>query len=181
MSLDLQLGWTPPAPLQWVALRNVSAGVFGGRATSEGLRLDFAHPDHTFTVKVEQLDLQQLLHLEQQKGLEGTGVLDGVIPVILTPTGVQVRDGMLEARLPGGVLRYRPALETAQEVAPSDSHLSQVLQALADFHYNVSNLGYSMRKRRSISRRGWKEKIQPGRKDARSTSISLSRRISRRS
>jgi hypothetical protein len=141
LSLELQLGWTPPAPLPWIALRNVRAHVFGGRAMSEGLQFDFAHLEHTFTVKVEQLDLQQLLHLEQQKGLEGMGVLDGVIPVTLTQTGVQVRDGMLEARPPGGVLRYRPSLETAQEVAPSDSHLSQVLQALADFHYSVFKLG----------------------------------------
>ena len=120
LSLDLQLGWTLPATLEWVALRNMSAAVLGGQVTSAGVRLDVAHPDQTLPVKVEQLDLQQLLHLEQQKGIEGTGVLDGVIPVILTPTGVQVHDGILEARPPGGVLRYRPAPETAQEVAPSD-------------------------------------------------------------
>jgi len=141
LSLDLQLGWTPPASLEWVALHNVSAAVFGGRVTSAGVRLDFAHPDQTFPIKVEQLDLQQLLHLEQQKGMEGTGVLDGVIPVIFTPTGVQVHDGILEARPPGGVLQYQPAPETAQEVAPADAQLSLVLQALSDFHYNALKLG----------------------------------------
>jgi len=141
LSLDLQLGLTPPGTLDWVALHNVSAAVFGGQVTSEGGRLDFAYPSQTFTVKAEQLDLQQLLHLEQQKGMEGTGVLDGVIPVILTPTGVQVHDGRLEARPPGGVLRYQPAPEAAQEVAPVDSHLSLVLQALSDFHYNVLEFG----------------------------------------
>jgi len=73
--------------------------------------------------------------------MEGTGVLDGVIPVILTQTGVQVRDGILEARPPGGVLRYQPVPATAQEVAPADSHLSLVLQALSDFHYNALKLG----------------------------------------
>ena len=108
--------------------------------TSAGVRLDFAHPDQTFPVKVEQLDLQQLLHLEQQKGMEGTGVLDGVIPVILTPTGVQVHDGILETRPPGGVLRYQPTPETAQEVAPADAQLSLVLQALSDFHYHALKL-----------------------------------------
>src|SRR5262249_15196617 len=71
LSLELQLGWTLPATLEWVAVHNVSAAVFGGRVTSEGAQFDFAHPDQTFTVKVEQLDLQQLLHLEQEKGMEG--------------------------------------------------------------------------------------------------------------
>ena len=32
LSLDLQLGWTLPTTLEWVALHNVSAAVFGGRA-----------------------------------------------------------------------------------------------------------------------------------------------------
>jgi hypothetical protein len=141
VSLDLQLGWTPPATFAWVAMHNVSATAFGGRVTSEGGRWDVAHPDQTFTVKVEQLDLQQLLHLEQQQGIEGTGVLDGVIPVTLTPTGVQVRDGILEVRAPGGVLRYQPTPETAREVAPADLQLSLVLPVLSDFHYTVLTLG----------------------------------------
>jgi len=141
LSLDVQLGWILPATLAWVDVRNVHAAVFGGRVTSEGGRLDMTHPDQTFTLKAEQLDLQQLLHLEQQKGLQGTGILDGVIPVILTPTGMQVHDGVLEARPPGGVLRYQPTRETAQEIAPADAHLSLVLQALSDFHYNALKLG----------------------------------------
>jgi hypothetical protein len=140
LSLELQLGLTPPATLPWVALRNISAAAFGGQLTSEGAQFDGAHLDQTLVIKAEQLDLQQLLHLEQQKGLEGTGVLDGSIPVRLTSTGVQVDNGVLEARPPGGVLRYRPTLETAQEVAPSESQLSFVLQALSNLHYNVLKL-----------------------------------------
>ena len=144
--------------------------------------MDFAHPDQTFTVKVEQLDLQQLLHLEQQKGIEGTGVLDGVIPVILTPTGMQVHDGILEARPPGGVLRYQPAPETAQEVAPADSHLSLVLQALSDFHYNALKLGIQYEEDGTLKLTArLEERIPTGSKDVRSTSISLSRRMFRRS
>jgi hypothetical protein len=139
--LDLQLGWTSPTTLAWVDVRNVRATVFGGRVTSEGGRLDFTPLDQTFPVKVEQLDLQQLLHLEQQKGIEGTGVLDGIIPVILTPRGVQVHDGALAARPPGGLLRYQPAPDTAQEVAPADAQLALVLQALSNFHYHVLTLG----------------------------------------
>jgi hypothetical protein len=140
LSLDLQLGLTPPATLPWIALRNISAAVFGGQLTSEGAQFDVAHLDQTLVIKAAQLDLQQLLHLEQHKGLEGTGVLDGVIPVHFTPTGVQVHNGVLEARPPGGILRYHPGLETAQDGAPSASQLSFVLQALSNLHYNVLKL-----------------------------------------
>ena len=39
------------------------------------------------------------------------------------------------------VLQYQPTPETAQNVAPVDTHLSLVLQALSDFHYNALKLG----------------------------------------
>lgn len=141
VSLQLQLGWTPPATLAWAELRDVSASLLGGRVMSEGLRFDAARPEHGLLLTVEQLDLQQLLQLEQQKGVEGTGVLDGVMPIVLTPTGVQVQDGWLEARPPGGILRYQPAPETA----PADTPMQVVLQALTNFHYNVLKLGVQYR------------------------------------
>jgi len=140
LSLHLQLGWQLPATLAWVELRDVSAALFGGRVTSEGLRFDVKHPPPAFAVNVEHLDLQQLLQVEQQKGVEGTGILDGVIPVSLTPVGVKVQDGKLAARPPGGVLRYQPASDTAQAIAPEHSQSHLVLQALANFHYNMLTL-----------------------------------------
>lgn len=141
LSLHLQLGWQPPATLPWVELRDVSAALFGARLTSAGLRFDSARPEPAFTVNVEHLDLQQLLQVEQHKGLEGTGVLDGVIPVRLTSAGVKVQDGRLEARPPGGVIRYQPASDTAQAAAAWDAQVYGVLQALSNFHYNVLTIG----------------------------------------
>jgi hypothetical protein len=139
LSLHLQGGWQPPATLEWMELRDVSAALFGGRLTSAGLRFDMVHPQQESVVKVnvEHLDLEQLLHLEQQKGLEGTGVVDGVIPVILTPTGVRVQDGRLVARPPGGVLHYQASPDTAQAIAPEQAQSHLVLQVLSNFHYNV--------------------------------------------
>jgi dicarboxylate transporter DctA-like protein len=139
LSLHLQVGWKPPATLEWVELRDVSATLFGGRVTSAGRRFDVAPPQQEFAVQVnvEHLDLGQLLQVEQHRGLAGTGVLDGVIPVRLTSAGVQVHDGRLAARPPGGVIRYQPAPDTAQAVAAGDAQEHLVLQALSNFHYNV--------------------------------------------
>ena len=141
LSLHVQLGWQPPAPLAWVELRDVSAALFGGRLTSAGLRFDGARPEPAFAVNVEHLDLQQLLQVEQQKGLEGTGILDGIMPVILTSAGVKVQDGKLEARPPGGVIRYQPAPDTAQAIASWGEQGYGVLQALSNFHYNMLTIG----------------------------------------
>ena len=141
LSLHLQLGWQPPATLAWVELHDVSAALFGARLTSPGLRFDGARRESALVVNVEHLDLQQLLQVEQHKGLEGTGILDGVIPVSLTSAGVKVQDGRLEARPPGGVIRYQPAQDTSQAVAAWDAQGYGVLQALANLHYHGLTIG----------------------------------------
>ena len=81
VALRFQLGWQRPAALPWVELRDVSAALLGGKVMSDGLRFEQAEPRHAVTITVEHIDMQQLLQLEQQQGLGGTGVLDGVIPV----------------------------------------------------------------------------------------------------
>jgi hypothetical protein len=117
--------------------RDLSATFLGGKVMSDGLRFDNTEAPHALTVKVEHIDLQQLLQLEQQQGLVGTGVLDGVIPVTLTPAGIKVQDGTLEARPPGGILQYRPTPETTPTLDVAPTQLQMVLQVLENFHYTV--------------------------------------------
>lgn len=137
VALHFQLGWQPPSALPWVEFRDVSAALLGGKVTSDGLRFERAEPRHALSIKVEHIDMQQLLQLEQQQGLVGTGLLDGVMPVMLTPTGIQVQDGVLEARPPGGILQYRPAPGTAPTLGVAPTQLQLMLQALENFHYTV--------------------------------------------
>jgi hypothetical protein len=85
--------------------------------------------------------LHKILSLEQQNGLEGTGVLDGTIPVTVTSQGLTVKDGNLEARPPGGVIQYAASPETAQAVTQANANMQMVLQALNNFHYNVLQVG----------------------------------------
>ncbi len=137
LSAQVQAGWTPSHELAWVGLRRLALSVFGGRASSDGLRYEFVQPQQTVAVKLDGLQLQQVLNLEQQQGLDGTGVLDGNLPITLTARGVAVRDGVIEARSPGGLIHYRPSPESTQAVASSDSPMNLVLQPLSNFHYNV--------------------------------------------
>jgi hypothetical protein len=90
---------------------------------------------------LRQLDLQKILSVEQQQGLQGTGLLDGTIPVIISWTGVSVKDGTLAARLPGGVIRYGASDSTAKAITQSNVGMAFVLQALNNFHYNVLEVG----------------------------------------
>jgi hypothetical protein len=139
MTVDGQ--WDLHEQLPLVEVRNIRCGLLGGTATSQGLRADLGYPPYGLTVLVRELDLHKILSLEQQNGLEGTGILDGTIPVTVTSQGVSVKDGSLEARPPGGVIHYAASSETAQAVTQANANMEIVLQALNNFHYNVLQVG----------------------------------------
>jgi hypothetical protein len=141
LTMSLEGQWDLHEQLPLVEVRNIRCGLLGGTATSQGLRADLGYPPYGLTVLVRELDLHKILSLEQQNGLEGTGVLDGTIPVTVTSQGLTVKDGNLEARPPGGVIQYAASPETAQAVTQANANMQMVLQALNNFHYNVLQVG----------------------------------------
>jgi len=90
---------------------------------------------------LRNLDLAQVLSVEQQKGLQGTGVLNGTLPITATAEGVTVVGGTVEAQPPGGVIRYATMPESAKLITESDGSLRLVAQALINFHYTVLRVG----------------------------------------
>lgn len=133
------------ADLQWLLsdrwpvldLKDIQAGLFGGSVTSPGLHLDLAKPTHRLVLSLRRCDLARLLSLERQKGLQGTGLLNGTIPLTVTAKGVSVKDGTVEAEAPGGVIRYQPSSESATLLTDADSSVKLVAQALSNFQYTV--------------------------------------------
>lgn len=128
-----EFSWTPA----WIDLKKFRSELFGGVISSDGLRYRPGQTPHALTLSLQGIQLQAVLNLEQQKGLDGTGVLDGTIPMTLGAGGLSVEQGTVAARPPGGVIRYRPAADSAAAQAASHETLGMVLQPLADFHYNV--------------------------------------------
>ncbi len=129
--------WDFREKLPLIEVRNIRAALLGGTMTSQGTRADLGYPPYAFTVLFSQLDLHKVLNLEQQKNLQGTGILDGSIPVTVTARGFTVQDGSFEARPPGGVIRYVASPEGTQAVTQASENMHVVLGALNNFHYNV--------------------------------------------
>jgi Dicarboxylate transport len=133
--------WDLRDPLPVAEVRDFNCAVLGGTVTSQGVRADLAHPPFSFTLLVRQLDLEKMLRLEQQKGLQGSGLLDGSIPITVTSRGVTIQDGQFEARPPGGVIRYEASPEATKAVTQANANMELVLKALNNFHYNVLEVG----------------------------------------
>jgi hypothetical protein len=137
LSITVQGEWDAREPLPIIEVRDVRCELLGAVVTSQGARADLARPPYSLSLLVRQLDLRQVLNLEQQKGLEGSGLLDGSIPITKTATGMVVNDGLFEARPPGGVIRYETSPEAAKTMMQANANLQLVLNALSNFHYTV--------------------------------------------
>ena len=132
-----RLGFSHGAGQPSVDLTDVSAHTLGGQVSSPRIHFDPARPSTRFTLKVDGVQLDQLLQLEQQQALEGSGLLDGSIPITLNGKTITVHEGHVAVRPPGGVIRFAPLDETTQMLVRAKPEMDLVLRALENFRYDV--------------------------------------------
>ncbi len=145
LKTTVDLSWMLSGAGPVVDLRDIQGELFGGTMTCPAVHLDPAKPPAQWTISLREIDLAKVLSVEQQKGVEGTGLLNGTLPITLTAAGVSVKDGTIEAQPPGGVIRYTATPEAGKLLAESDQSLKLVAQALNNFHYNVLRVGVQYR------------------------------------
>lgn len=104
---------------------------FGGAVRTAPFELAVASLDADFVLDLQGLALAQLLALEGEE-VRGTGVLDGHLPVRLRDGALQISDGQIAARPPGGTI----ALSDSLAQSTGQPGLDFALQALTDFRYS---------------------------------------------
>lgn len=136
-----QIRWKVADDLPIVEVRDFQCEVFGGTISNPGPVADVAKPPITTTFSLRNLDLAKILSVDQQKGLQGTGTLNGMLPVTFTSGGILVKDGVIEAQPPGGIIRYASTPESSKPLSESERQLQLVAQALNNFHYSLLRVG----------------------------------------
>src|SRR5690554_7120615 len=91
--------------------------------------------------------MSQVVAIEPSSEIKATGILDGLVPVVITPEGLEIPTGSLFARDPGGNVRYQNA--TADALAQSDQSMGMAMQLLSDFQYNKLQAGVAYQDRKS--------------------------------
>jgi hypothetical protein len=128
LGAPLQLG-APRLELssQQVSLQLIhfSAGLLGGDLSAEPSRLSWPLGSGSIPLRIEGLELEQLLRLIDLPGLEGSGRLSGRLPLSWDMRGAEIQDGQLLSTGEGRI-RYQSAAAAADNIG---------LQALRDFHY----------------------------------------------
>ena len=126
----------PKTVVPLVRVHQFSAQLLGGQAHSGPFELDFDREKNTFVVQLEQIGLNEIMKLEQQEGLAGSGMLDGQIPLEISSDGIMVKHGQLSARSPGGNIRYTPTAKVAA-LAQANPNVDIVVKALSNFQYHL--------------------------------------------
>lgn len=145
LKTTVDVDWTVSGTGPAIELRDIQGELFGGTMTSPSVHVDLAKAPARLAISLREIDLAKVLSLEQQKGIDGTGLLNGTLPLTITAAGVSVKDGTIEAQPPGGVIRYTTTAEAGKLPAESDHSLRLVSQALNNFHYNVLRVGVQYR------------------------------------
>ncbi|MBH0196695.1 MAG: YdbH domain-containing protein [Nitrospira sp.] len=141
LSTQLQGVWKFHDGLQVIEAKDFRCEMFGGLVTSPGILVDVTKPPYHATVILQDLDLAKVLSVEHNQGIQGTGTLNGTLPVAITSGGLTVKDGMVTALPPGGVIRYGSAPESSKLISETNTQLYLVTQALNNFHYTLLRVG----------------------------------------
>ena len=118
-----------------LTLYSASAQLLGGEAEAKSVHIDFERSHNPFVVIVNKLDLAKLLEWQQVEGMSGSGYLDAHLPFDLTDNGLSMQAGLVEARVPGGKLRYIPD-QRVKNMAESNSNIKMLVDALNNFIYS---------------------------------------------
>lgn len=117
----------------------VRTDLLGGSLSTPFVRYDTRKSTNSFNIELNRIQLSQMAALEPSADVKATGVLDGLLPINLTPEGPQVPAGSLFARDPGGNVRYQN--QTAEALAQSGQSMNLAMQLLSDFNYNKLQVG----------------------------------------
>ncbi|MFT3847564.1 MAG: YdbH domain-containing protein [Propionivibrio sp.] len=119
--LDLDLELTGQA----LSIGALSLNLLGGTVHSAPATLAWPPTGQLLPLRIDRIELGQLLDVFKVSGLSGSGRLDGVLPLAYADGALEVRDGRLQSAS-GGAIQYAPA-----QAAPDNIGL----QVLRNLHF----------------------------------------------
>ena len=135
-----------PTAVPTFSFRTLNTHLLGGVVSLSDLAIDPSATIHEATVQVKGMDLNEVLRLEQQEAVQGTGILDGTIPLSISGKEVTVQQGFLQCRPPGGTLQFEVDEETASSWAKTQPNLDLILNSLNNYHYSRLEVGVNYAK-----------------------------------
>ena len=145
-SLLFSAGPFPQISVPTLSITNMSTHLLGGKVSLAHAEIDLSATTHEVNLKVRGLDLGEILRLEQEETVKGTGTLDGMLPLFISGKDVEVHQGSIHARSPGGTLQLDIAEETANSWAKTQPNLDLIVKSLQNYQYSKLEVGVDYEK-----------------------------------
>lgn len=145
-SLLFSTGTFPLTSLPTLSIRNMSTHILGGKISLTDAIIDPSATTHEVTLNAIGLDLGEILALEQQEAVKGTGTLDGKLPLSISGKEITVQQGSIQGRPQGGTLQFEVDEETASSWAKSQPNLDLVVKSLKNYQYSKLAIGVDYEK-----------------------------------
>ena len=145
-SLIFSTGTVSQASVPTLSITNMSTHLLGGKLSLSKAVIDPSATTHEVTLQVHGLDLSEILRLEQQETVKGTGTLDGLLPLFISGKEIEVHQGSIHALQPGGTLQLKVDEETASSWATSQPNLDLIVKSLENYHYSKLEVGVDYEK-----------------------------------
>jgi hypothetical protein len=107
----------------------------GGMLRIDPGQWDLRQGTLVFPLLLQGLDLNQFFTLYPAEGLAGSGLIDGHLPLSIGPAGIEIEQGQLHARAPGGRLEFHS--ERIRALGRSNPAMQLVTQSLEDFQFTT--------------------------------------------
>lgn len=120
-----------------IILSSLTAATLGGEVSSKSLSWNLDNQPRRSLVSAKGISLRALENEMEAENFAASGTLDLQIPVVTGPDGITVENGEVEARAPGGRLRYYGAF--SPQMLAGNPQLKMLSGALED--YNFRTLG----------------------------------------
>ena len=124
-------------PARVLALHRMTWKFAGGELRADDLELELGAKRNEARLQAHGLDLAELLALVSLEGIDGTGRIDGELPVVRSDGRIRVEAGVLRARAEGGSIRYRPTESIAGFAASRPNDLGIAVAVFSDFRYEA--------------------------------------------
>jgi hypothetical protein len=108
-----------------------------GELRAKDVVLDLDAKQTAVTLQARGIDLTALLAQVDLPGIEGSGTLDGDVPVVRTGKSLVVKGGDLHATPGGGKIRYMPTEDTRALAASRPNDLGLAVDAFSNFQYEI--------------------------------------------
>lgn len=123
-----------------MVINQLQAEALGGHISSEQIAIDFARASNPFLIRLEHMDVGQIVEIRRQEGLHAEGALDGKLPFDWTKEGLKMSSGKIQSTSAGGLIRYL-GTEYVRNLAATDSATKMVLDIMSDFYFKQLKIG----------------------------------------